>query len=230
MGALIEEILPPEVTAAEAYDDAAEAESALFPEERAAVARAVDRRRAEFATARACARRALADLGFAPIPIPRGDRGQPLWPKGVVGGITHCAGYRAAAVARTEDLVAVGIDAEPHTPLPDGVLTHVSLPEERELLADLSVRDPAVAWDKLLFCAKEAIYKVWYPTAETWLGFTDARVTPLTDGTFTAELLTTDPSPFLTPLHGRWLARDGLVLAALAIPPFAPYSPGHHTP
>lgn len=215
---MIEQILPPEVATAEAFGDADGSEAELFPEERAAVARAVERRRAEFATARACARRALGALGIPAAPILRGDRGQPVWPDGVVGGITHCAGYRAAAVARAGDLAGVGIDAEPHRPLPDGVLDHVSLPEERSVLADLAVRDPAIAWDKLLFCAKEAIYKVWFPAAGSWLGFTDARVTPHPDGTFTAELLTAEPSPLPAPLRGRWLARDGLVLAALAIP------------
>jgi len=215
---MIEEILPPEVATAEAFGDAEESVAALFPEERASVARAVERRRQEFATARECARRALAGLGLPPGPVPRGEQGAPVWPDGVVGGITHCAGYRAAAVARTADLAALGIDAEPQGPLPDGVLDRVSLPEERTTLAALSVREPAVTWDKLLFCAKEAIYKVWSPAVGTWLGFEDARVTPALDGTFTAELLTPQPSPFRSPLHGRWLARNGLLVTALAIP------------
>lgn len=216
---MIEQILPPEAASAEAFGDVTEPESALFPEERAAVARAVDKRRREFATARACARRALAGLGVPAGPIPRAASGGPEWPAGVVGGITHCAGYRAAAVARTADLGGLGIDAEPQGPLPAGVLERVSLAGERTVLADLAVRAPAVAWDRLLFCAKEAIYKVWSPVTGTWLGFEDARVTPDPDGTFTAELLTAEPSPFPAVLHGRWLARDGLVVAALAVPP-----------
>lgn len=215
---MIEEILPPEVAVAEAFGDADESEAALFPEEREAVARAVERRRREFATARACARQALTRLGVTPGPIPRSERGAPVWPPGVVGGITHCDGYRAAAVARTGELAGLGIDAEPQGPLPDGVLDRVSLPDERAVLADLAVREPAVAWDKLLFCTKEAIYKVWFPAVGTWLGFQDARVTPRLDGTFTAELLTPEPSPFPVPLHGHWLARNGLLLAALTVP------------
>jgi len=141
-----------------------------------------------------------------------------VWPDGVVGGITHCAGYRAAAVARTDDLAGLGIDAEPAEPLPEGVRDRVTLADERAVLAELAVREPAIAWDKLVFCAKEAIYKVWFPAAGTWLGFEEARVLPDPDGTFTAELLTAQPSPFHGPLRGRWLARDGLVLAALAVP------------
>ena len=67
---MIEEILPPEVATAEAFDDAAPA--VLFPAEEAAIARAVPKRRSEFATGRACARAALAKLGLPPSPVHTG--------------------------------------------------------------------------------------------------------------------------------------------------------------
>ena len=71
----------------------------LFPEERACLAKAVEKRRAEFGTARVCARRALAQLGFPPMPlVPNKDR-SPVWPQGVVGSITHTRGYCAVIVA-----------------------------------------------------------------------------------------------------------------------------------
>jgi hypothetical protein len=89
-------------------------------EEEELIGRAVEKRRREFGTARACARRALADLGRVPAPIVRGEKGAPVWLDGVVGSITHCAGYRGAAVAEARDVRALGIDAEPHGKLPDG--------------------------------------------------------------------------------------------------------------
>ncbi|WP_405845207.1 4'-phosphopantetheinyl transferase [Streptomyces platensis] len=70
----------------------------LFPEESQVIALAVDKRRREFTTARSCAREALRRLGHPTVPIPRGRSGAPLWPAGVVGSITHCQGYRSAAV------------------------------------------------------------------------------------------------------------------------------------
>ena len=99
------------------------------------VARAVDRRRAEFTTVRTCARIALGRLGLPPAPLLTGSKREPLWPAGVVGSITHCDGYRAAAVARASEVAAIGIDAEPHDPLPDGILDRVTLPAERAHLA-----------------------------------------------------------------------------------------------
>jgi 4'-phosphopantetheinyl transferase EntD len=192
----------------------------LFPGEEALVAKAVEKRRREFATARNCAHRALARLGVAPAPIVRGERGAPQWPAGVVGSITHCAGYRAAAVARARDVLTIGIDAESDEVLPDGVLDLVSLPDERARLRDLAAAAPDTCWDRLLFSAKEAVYKAWFPLAGRWLGFDEADITfSATDGTFAARLLVPAPKVEGFPLRGftgRWLAGDGLILTAIA--------------
>jgi 4'-phosphopantetheinyl transferase EntD len=218
---VIEELLPDWVAVAEAFEDPPDVE--LLGPERAAVAAAVPTRQREFATGRACARRALATLGFPPAPLDRGPRGEPRWPAGAVGSITHCAGYRAAAVAPAARAVAVGIDAEPDGPLPAGVLDLVALPRERPALAILARERPEVSWERLLFSAKESVYKSWYPLTGRWLGFEEAVVTfePAT-GTFTADLLVPGPEldggGTLTGFAGRWLARDGLVLTAIVVP------------
>ena len=130
--------------------------------------------------------------------------------------MTHCAGYRAAALARSDEVRTIGLDAEPNEPLPGGVLDIVSLPAERDRLAHMSAGYPGVAWDRLLFCAKEAVYKAWFPLAECWLGFQDAEVTiGARDGTFTAQLHV--PSP-VSGFAGRWSANHGLIGAAITIP------------
>ncbi len=106
---MIEAILPPAVRAAESLGD--EEPPPPLGAEAELVARAVEKRRREFAGGRDCARRALAALGIAPLAILSGERGEPLWPEGVVGAITHCAGYRGSAVARAGEVAALGIDA-----------------------------------------------------------------------------------------------------------------------
>ena len=217
---MIEEILPPEVATAEAFDDGAPA--VLFPAEEAAMARAVPKRRREFTTGRACARAALAKLGLPPAPIVPGLRGAPQWPAGVTGSITHCAGYRASAVAHLKDLAGIGLDAEPNAPLPDGVLERIAVPQEQAWLPGLAAAVPGVSWDRLLFCAKESVYKAWFPLTRRWLGFEQAVITvDPQDGVFTAELL--EPAEALdgrrlASFAGRWLARDGLMLAAITVP------------
>ena len=216
---MIEELLPAVAVAAEAFDD--EAPARLFPAEEELVGRAVGRRRREFATARACAHRALAELGLEPAPILTGERGEPLWPAGVAGSIAHCDGYRGCAVARLAELASIGIDAEPHAPLPAGLLADVSLPAEREMLARLAAATPAIHWDRLLFSAKESVYKAWFPLAQRWLGFEDAELTiDPADRSFQARLLVPGPrhaGAELRGFDGRWLIRDGLVLTAIAL-------------
>jgi len=217
---VIEEILPPGVAAAEAFGDTAPA--LLFPAEEAAIARAVAKRRSEFATGRACARAALAKLGLPPVPIVPGPRGAPQWPPGVTGSITHCAGYRASAVARLADVASLGLDAEPNAPLPDGVLERIAVAQERAWLPELAAAVPGVSWDRLLFCAKESVYKAWFPLTGRWLGFEQAAVTVEPQSrTFTARLL--EPAEAcdgrrLAGFDGRWLVRDGLVLTAITVP------------
>jgi 4'-phosphopantetheinyl transferase EntD len=217
---VIEKILPAGVASAEAFRDPTDV--LLFPEEEAVVARAVDKRRQEFATARGCARSALAALGLAPTPILPGERGAPQWPPGFVGSITHCPGYRAAAVARAREVLTIGLDAEPDEVLPEGVLEVVSLPGERARLCALAASAPGTCWDRLLFSAKEAVYKAWFPLARRWLGFEDADITiNPTDGTFESRLLADPPAVGgypLTGFTGRWLAGNGLILTAITAP------------
>jgi 4'-phosphopantetheinyl transferase EntD len=217
---MIEKILPPEVAVEEAFDD--DAEVRLYPEEEAVIARAVDKRRREFTTARGCARRAMAALGLPPAPIVPGERGAPAWPDGVVGSMTHCDGYRAAALALADRVRTVGVDAEANGPLPDGVLEAIATQAEIEWLKTVADDSSGVCWDRLLFSAKESVYKAWYPLTERWLGFEDAVVTIHPDsGTFEAKLLVSGPRVAdrpLTGFAGRWLVRDGLVVTAIAVP------------
>ncbi|BBY32194.1 4'-phosphopantetheinyl transferase [Mycolicibacter minnesotensis] len=200
---------------AERYDDPPGL--APLPEEEPLVARSVAKRRNEFVTARYCARLALEELGQPPVAILKGEKGEPSWPEGVVGSLTHCAGFRGAVVGRSAAVRSVGIDAEPHDVLPDGVLKAVSLPVERDQLAELP---EGQHWDRILFCAKEATYKAWFPLTRRWLGFEDAHITFDPDGTFSSRILV-DPvalsGPPLTELGGRWSVAGGLVLTAIVL-------------
>jgi 4'-phosphopantetheinyl transferase EntD len=220
---LMSSVLPGDATnlaSAELYSDPPEL--APMPEEEPLIARSVAKRRNEFITVRYCARLALGELGFPPVPILKGDKGEPCWPDGVVGSLTHCAGYRGAVVGRGAAVRSVGVDAEPHDVLPDGVLDAISLPEERTEIAALP---DGVHWDRILFCAKEATYKAWFPLTKRWLGFEDAHITFDVDGsgsggTFESVLLIdgdTLSGPPLTSLAGRWSVAQDLVLTAITL-------------
>jgi 4'-phosphopantetheinyl transferase EntD len=215
---MIETILPAGVVAVEAFED--RPGQLPFPGEEEMIANAVDGRRREFITARRCAREALRAFGYPDAPIPRGPRREPRWPAGMTGSITHCAGYRAAAAARTADVDLLGIDAEPDEPLPADVAALVTVPGEPEMLARLTATYPGTQWGRLLFSAKESVYKAWFPVTGRWLGFDEARVDidPAAER-FVATLLVdggrTDGRPPLRSLHGRFLVERGLVVTAV---------------
>ena len=219
---MLASLLPTVAKVAETFaDDPGER---VFPGEADLIERAVPARRREFITARRCARKALGRLGWPDdVAIRSGPRREPLWPAGVVGAITHCAGYRAAAVARATDLAALGVDAEPHLPLPGGVLESTTVPPEVAMLDDLARDHPGTHWDRLLFSAKESVYKAWFPLTGRWLGYPDADLVIDPAGSFTARLLIdgarTDGGPPLRSISGRYLVADGLILTSATVPP-----------
>ena len=141
----------------------------LYPDEASAVARAVPSRRTEFSLGRACARRALAELGIPALSIPVGASRQPVWPDGFVGSITHTVGLTASVAAPTFRIAAIGLDAEPAHPLPDEVRRLVLTPSE--------MRQGVPVEETVIFSAKEAVYKALFPRGGRWLDFLDVEVT-----------------------------------------------------
>jgi len=213
---VIDGILPTKAVAVEALCDT---DAALLPEEEAVVSRAIEKRRREFATGRWCARRALETLGLPPGAVPRGAAGEPMWPPGVVGSITHCSGYRASAVAYATDLRSIGIDAEVHDALPDGILEAIARPEESGWLDALQNTVPSVRWDRLLFSAKEAVYKAWFPLTNVKFSFEDVVVFVDPAATsFVGRVVKPAPTNGVaTTFEGRWAVCGDLLLTATAV-------------
>lgn len=192
-----------------------------FPEEERIVANAVSKRRAEFFAGRACARRALSVFGVPEVSIGQLNGRGPRWPDGFVGSITHCDGYRAAAVARAEEILTIGIDAEPDERLPESVLDLVASPAEQRALTHLRATNAEAHWDRLLFSAKESVFKAWSPMTGEWLGFEDVAIDIDHEaGSFQARLLR---KPWklggqdISEFAGRWMRGRGLLFTAVVI-------------
>jgi 4'-phosphopantetheinyl transferase EntD len=152
------------------------------PEELACLSpRAVDSRRREFLRGRAAARLALQSLiGHAP-PVGRGAHGEPLWPAGVVGSISHTRELAVAAVGWHAQVAGIGLDVESRDRrVAAGVAARVCLPEELRWVessdeATGAPADPLLRL-KMVFAAKEAIYKALFPVEQVFLGFKDAEL------------------------------------------------------
>lgn len=194
----------------------------VWQEESAHIVNATPERRAEFATTRQCARRALQRLGFPPVAIPVQPSRAPAWPAGVVGSLTHGADLRAAAVATTATCRAVGIDVEPNDGLPNGTLELIASPVEISGLRALDSLWPKVAWDRLLFSAKEAIFKAWFPMTGHWLNYHECTLTIESDtATFTGRLHLDSSirAHFgIDMVEGRWGISKGRLLSAVVVP------------
>jgi 4'-phosphopantetheinyl transferase EntD len=134
--------------------------------------RAVQRRRVSLALGRAAARDALAELGVEPSAIGRGPGGEPLWPNGIVGAISHSGEMAIAVIGRGIDYAGLGLDVEQLSPgLSARAARLVCTGAEREWLAG----GPDY-WRTMLFSAKEAVFKALYPIEGVWLGFSDAEL------------------------------------------------------
>jgi 4'-phosphopantetheinyl transferase EntD len=165
------QVAPPGTAAAcgairpsEAYDD----------QEAASVAVAVARRRDEFLTGRALARRALAKLCCPPQAILVGEARMPIWPPGFIGSISHCTGMCMAHVGRRDALMGIGVDVERSQAITPDMLDYVCAPAERDRLAATAGAEADIA--TLAFSAKEAFYKAYFPTARVFLEFTDVEL------------------------------------------------------
>jgi 4'-phosphopantetheinyl transferase EntD len=161
-------------------------EEALSPAEAAPLAGAVESVRRASGAARIVARRLLADLGApAAGELPRLVSGAPCWPPGFVGSLAHDEAVAVAAVARSGVFPGLGIDVEPALPLPAELLDLVATPAEQgELAGDLIEA-------RLLFCAKEAVYKATNPIDGVFLEHRDVevRLGPATASTRTGHAL-----------------------------------------
>ncbi|MBX7550444.1 4'-phosphopantetheinyl transferase superfamily protein [Streptomyces sp. NPDC004232] len=194
----------------------------LLPEEESTAASLSPERRLKFAAVRNCARQGLHRLGIAPAPILRGPAGEPVWPSGIVGSMTHCSGYHAAAVARSDEVAAIGIDAEVNRPLRyHEMFDLITTREERAWIADVESAYPDVSWARLVFTAKESLFKAWFSITRRPLGLGQitVEVDPLS-GEFHAR--TSVPpghgdDAFSNPWCGRWTARNGFLVAAVSM-------------
>jgi len=139
----------------------------LRSEEEALIAGAVEKRKREFRAGRNAAHEALARLNAPDAPLLRGERREPLWPTGYLGSIAHCHDLCVAVCAQDGEVAGVGIDVEPLDPLPKGVDRYVHTEAEAAFVAD----NPGAHPGRLIFSAKESLYKCFYPLVQRFFGF-----------------------------------------------------------
>jgi 4'-phosphopantetheinyl transferase EntD len=194
----------------------------LLPAEARFLGRAVLTRAQEFAAGRLCARRLFAEFNMAECPLTVAADRQPLWPKSLVGSITHTSGFCAAVVAQKSQIAAIGIDCEAIERVKEVLWPHIFTASEAIWLRALPEAQQAAA-ATLIFSAKEAFYKSQYPLVGERLGFHDASV-EISDWGRTRGIFSVVPSRRIEfashahlPLQGQYLFHDNFITTGVAV-------------
>jgi 4'-phosphopantetheinyl transferase EntD len=182
--------------------DAIDRTGDLYASELRTITGAVESRRREFSSVRWLARQGLAEIGVAAQPIPPGPDRAPVWPAGVVGSMTHSRSVCGAVVGSAEQYEGVGIDLE---------LSEVDVRDLGDMILSTSERQENLSEERLrlIFSAKESVYKCIYPIHRIFLDFHDLEIViNAADETFSAR----SQSPKAPPeklIHGIGLFEIG---------------------
>ena len=165
----------------------------------------------EFVHGRACARQALADLGFPECAVPVGEDRAPVWPDGIVGSISHSDNHATAVVVRSTDHQGLGVDLEVNEPLEASLLPMLCRPEE---LARLGQPATNPALPKIVFSAKESVFKCIWPMVRRFVDFQEIEIRiDIGAGSFVAIPHTENlPHALIKKIRGRYVQSDKLII------------------
>lgn len=201
------------VVAAELLSEAPS--TVLTDSELRSISHCSEKRIQDFTRGRACARRALTELGIHDFSLLPGERREPLWPSEVIGSITHTTGFAAAVVGLRSRIQALGVDCEVISSLSDDLWESICTPAEQAYLASLP-QAQAQQWAALIFAAKEAFYKCQFPVSREWVGFEAVTIEAFA-GQFRVvpQIRLPVASEWVASLVGRYEFRECWVIAGV---------------
>lgn len=141
----------------------------------ASASQAKQKRQQEFARGRASAAKLLLGFDVNERVEANKDR-SPKWPAGIVGSISHSKRWTWVAAAREAAIRSVGVDTE--TVASPGVCGSIEMQiashdEWANATLDGLSREQTFT---IVFSAKEAFYKCWYPQSKVFFDFDAAHV------------------------------------------------------
>jgi 4'-phosphopantetheinyl transferase EntD len=192
----------------------------LFAQEYEAIRDALPVRRQEFIAGRSYARSALRQIGGTEQSIPRADDRSPIWPLGYVGSISHTHHHCGAIVAESKLYLTLGLDIESDDPLEPELYSLIGSDRERRTLSfPLKTEVGPVDRAKLVFSAKESVFKACNPVTKVWLDFQEVEVE--LDGEermFRATLVSGGQLlPCTDALVGQWAVLENHIVTALCV-------------
>ncbi len=148
----------------------------LYPEELACLSpRASSKRRNDFHLGRAAAHEALLNIGLDGQAICKGANGAPLWPGDAIGSISHKDDVAVSVVAAAQTCRGLGVDLESvSTPMIKEVAGRIC--HDREMNWVLEQDSTTDLRLKMIFSAKEAIFKAMNPLTGDYFSFKEVRL------------------------------------------------------
>lgn len=171
-----------------------------------------------FQAGRHCARHCLADVGLdvdGPL-LPDLDAAV-AWPEGIVGSILHLGDYAAAVVGPGNRIDGLGIAADRTTRMAQGLLQMVTSARERADIEHREAHAPAIAWDRVLYCAKRAVVKAHHPLLGELVHPGDVLVKLRDNGSFLGAIASGDADAQPEMALGRFSIDDDRVVAIAAL-------------
>ena len=189
----------------------------LFPEEQLHIKTAVGKRCHEFSTGRYCAHNAMQTLVTNKQALVAGEKREPLWPDGIIGSISHSGDCCIAIVSADPSLIALGCDVEKNEPSGLNIRDMICTEQDLHYLGERG--DDPYAW-KLIFSAKESIYKCLYPLLKHWIGFADATVICDFDAGSYRVLMSEKlniPENIVSKMQGRFIVGEDYIFTSMIV-------------
>lgn len=142
----------------------------LLPQERELFQLGISAVRQRSGAARRMARELLLQMGYPCRPILKDSGGVPVWPRGVIGSLSHADHFAGAAIASICDFASIGVDVELVGDLPHEIVDVVATEHEK-----MAIGNDLAAY-RSLFSIKEAIYKAAYAADRKFRDFHDVEV------------------------------------------------------
>jgi 4'-phosphopantetheinyl transferase EntD len=142
---------------------------------------AAPQRQREFIWGRKLLRQLATQLSIPVEEIKVDNNKAPVLPTALSASISYCGQYVIAVAAHTSEIVALGVDIERATPLMLRLRKSLFTRYEQQKCLEQQI---AVDPFKLLFSAKESLYKCYYNLTKKKLSFRDVSISFENDQTF----------------------------------------------
>lgn len=161
---------------------------------------------------------AMRTLGLPSQPVCMGRDRAPIWPDGLTGSLSHTETCCVVVLTQTKTTSALGIDLEPNSALDQDLIPEICTPAEQFWVSQRS--DPAHQ-ARLIFSAKEAVYKAQYSLSRTFMEFRDLCVIPHPATRTYRATFQRSVGPFKEGrcLTGHFLQQAGLIVTLLWLRP-----------